>query len=147
MASIICFPLTSRETVSWYKPCPFNLLRINPRRCAPGHLGTRETIEGAGLRDYADLVIASVRHELDPPKPAVTPTHEAVVARVWVRVRDGKIEEGWNSFDFDALPTGLACDCANGRARSVKAARAIEQPFAVTARRSVNAPTAPPQSP
>lgn len=48
---------------------------------AAGHLGTREAIDRAGMRDYADLVIALARNGLDLPKPSVTPAREARVAR------------------------------------------------------------------
>jgi hypothetical protein len=51
------------------------------RAYAGGKLGTRETIERAGLDDYADLIIAMARNNLDFPKPAETPEHEAHVAR------------------------------------------------------------------
>lgn len=48
---------------------------------AAGRLGTRQTIERAGLHDYADLVIALAQSGLDLPKPAMTPKHEARIAR------------------------------------------------------------------
>ena len=51
------------------------------RAYAAGALGTRQTIERAGLHDYADLVIALAQHDLDLPKPPATPTHEAHLAR------------------------------------------------------------------
>jgi hypothetical protein len=51
------------------------------RAYAAGRLGTRATIDRAGMHDYADLVIALVQNELDLPKPAATPAHEARVAR------------------------------------------------------------------
>jgi len=51
------------------------------RAYAAGRLGTRETINRTGMHDYADLVIALARNELDFPKPAATPAHEAAVAR------------------------------------------------------------------
>ncbi len=51
------------------------------RAYAAGQLGTRQTIERAGMQDYADLVIALAQAELDFPKPAVTAAHEAQIAR------------------------------------------------------------------
>ena len=51
------------------------------RAYAAGRSGTRQTIERAGLHDYADLVIALAQNELDLPKPAATPAHEAHLAR------------------------------------------------------------------
>jgi hypothetical protein len=48
---------------------------------AAGRLGTRETIDRVGLHDYADLLIALVRNDLDFPKPAGTPAREANMAR------------------------------------------------------------------
>ena len=48
---------------------------------AAGRLGTRQAIEKLGLHDYADLIIALARHDLDLPKPADTPRHQANVAR------------------------------------------------------------------
>jgi hypothetical protein len=51
------------------------------RAYAAGRAGTRDTIERAGLDDYADLVIALAQNDLDLPKPAGTPAHEANVAR------------------------------------------------------------------
>jgi len=47
------------------------------RDYAAGRLGTREAIRRAGLDDYADLIIALVRHDLDLPKPADTPERRA----------------------------------------------------------------------
>ena len=44
---------------------------------AAGRLGTRETIEQAGLDDYADLIIALAHLGLDLPKPPSTPEHDA----------------------------------------------------------------------
>jgi hypothetical protein len=52
------------------------------RAYAAGQLGTRSAIERAGLHDYADLVIALVQNDLDLPKPAETPKHDAHLARV-----------------------------------------------------------------
>lgn len=40
------------------------------RTYAAGQLGTRSAIEGAGLDDSADLVIALAQHGLDFPRPA-----------------------------------------------------------------------------
>lgn len=51
------------------------------RGYAAGLLGTRETIERAGLHDYADLIIAMAQNDLDFPRPRSTPTHDAHVAR------------------------------------------------------------------
>jgi hypothetical protein len=47
------------------------------RAYAAGLLGTRQTIERAGLQDYADLVIALAQNDLDFPKPSDTPRHRA----------------------------------------------------------------------
>jgi hypothetical protein len=47
------------------------------RDYAAGLAGTRQTIERAGLQDYADLVIALAQNDLDFPKPADTPKHRA----------------------------------------------------------------------
>jgi len=60
---------------------------INPdqldvlRAYAAGQLGTRRAIEALGAHDYADLVIGLAQNDLDFPKPAATPTHEAHLAR------------------------------------------------------------------
>jgi hypothetical protein len=51
------------------------------RAYAAGQLGTRQTIERAGMHDYADLVIALAQTDMDFPKPATTPLHEAHFAR------------------------------------------------------------------
>jgi hypothetical protein len=51
------------------------------RAYAAGQLGTRQTIERAGMHDYADLVIALAQTGLAFPKPAATPRHEANLAR------------------------------------------------------------------
>ncbi len=51
------------------------------RSYAAGQIGTRETIERSGLNDYADLVIALSQNDLDFPRPALTPTHDAHLAR------------------------------------------------------------------
>lgn len=51
------------------------------RAYADGKLGTRETIERAGLHDYADLLIAMSQNDLAMPKPADTPERAANVAR------------------------------------------------------------------
>jgi hypothetical protein len=48
---------------------------------AAGRLGTRATIDRAGMHDYADLVIALAQNDLDLPKPPATLAHEARVAR------------------------------------------------------------------
>lgn len=50
------------------------------RSYAAGRLGTRQAIERAGLRDFADLVIAMAQNNLDFPRPADTPKHTAQVA-------------------------------------------------------------------
>ena len=49
---------------------------------AAGRLSTRAAIERAGLRDYADLIIALAQNDLAFPRPAATPAHEAQLARV-----------------------------------------------------------------
>jgi hypothetical protein len=51
------------------------------RAYAAGHIGTRRAIEAIGAHDYADLVIALMQSDLDFPRPAATPTHEANLAR------------------------------------------------------------------
>ena len=51
------------------------------RDYAAGRGGTRATIERAGLHDYADLVIAMAQNDLDFPKPTLTPTHDAHLAK------------------------------------------------------------------
>ena len=51
------------------------------RAYAAGRLGTRETIDRAGMHDYADLVIGLARNNLAFPKPPETPAREARVAR------------------------------------------------------------------
>jgi len=51
------------------------------RDYAAGRGGTRATIERVGLRDYADLVIALAQNDLDLPKPALTPMHDAHLAK------------------------------------------------------------------
>jgi hypothetical protein len=51
------------------------------RAYAAGQIGTRRAIDAIGAHDYADLVIALVQSDLDFPKPAATPTHEANLAR------------------------------------------------------------------
>jgi hypothetical protein len=62
-------------------------IQLNPqqletlRAYASGGLGTRQTIERAGLHDYADLVIAMAQNGLDLPKPSRTSAHDANVAR------------------------------------------------------------------
>ncbi|HEY5300874.1 MAG TPA: hypothetical protein VIJ55_09390 [Acetobacteraceae bacterium] len=51
------------------------------RDYAAGLVGTRETIRRAGLHDYAELVIALARHDLDLPKPSDTPRRRAHLER------------------------------------------------------------------
>jgi hypothetical protein len=51
------------------------------RDYAAGLVGTRETINRAGLNDYAELIIALVRNDLDLPKPADTPERRAHLQR------------------------------------------------------------------
>lgn len=51
------------------------------RAYSAGRLGTREAIERAGLDDYADLVIAIARADLDLPKPAKSARRAAAIAR------------------------------------------------------------------
>jgi hypothetical protein len=51
------------------------------RAYAAGRLGTRATIDRAGMHDYADLLIALAQNDLDLPKTAATQAHEARVAR------------------------------------------------------------------
>jgi hypothetical protein len=51
------------------------------RQYAGGMLGTREAIARAGLGDFADLVIALARNDLDLPKPADTPQRREHIAR------------------------------------------------------------------
>jgi hypothetical protein len=51
------------------------------RAYAAGQIGTRATIERAGMHDYADLVIGMARNDLAFPHPPATPTHEANLAR------------------------------------------------------------------
>jgi hypothetical protein len=51
------------------------------RDYAAGLLGTRRAIERAGLEDYAELVIALSKHDLDLPKPADTPERRANLER------------------------------------------------------------------
>ncbi len=58
-------------------PAQFDALRAY----AAGQCGTRETIDRAGMHDYADLVIGLARNDLAFPKPSATPAHEARVAR------------------------------------------------------------------
>jgi hypothetical protein len=52
------------------------------RAYGAGQLGTRRAIEAMGAHDYADLVIALAQNDLDFPKPAATPAHEAHLAHV-----------------------------------------------------------------
>jgi hypothetical protein len=49
------------------------------RDYAAGLVGTRETMQRAGLGDYAELIIALARHDLDLPQPADTPQRRANV--------------------------------------------------------------------
>lgn len=51
------------------------------RDYAAGLVGTRETINRAGLDDYAELVIALVRQDLNFPKPEDTPERRAHLER------------------------------------------------------------------
>jgi hypothetical protein len=51
------------------------------RDYAAGLLGTRRAIERAGVEDYAELVIALARHDLDLPKPVDTPERRANLER------------------------------------------------------------------
>ena len=51
------------------------------RAYVAGRLGTRAVIERAGLRDYADLIIALSQNDLEFPRPAATPAHDAQLAR------------------------------------------------------------------
>ena len=51
------------------------------RAYAAGNLGTHQTIERAGVRDYAELVIALVQNDLDLPRPTASPRHDAHLAR------------------------------------------------------------------
>jgi hypothetical protein len=46
------------------------------RDYAAGRLGTRQAMELAGVRDYAELIIALVQHDLGLPKPADTPLRQ-----------------------------------------------------------------------
>jgi hypothetical protein len=51
------------------------------RSYSAGRLGTRTTIERAGLRDYGDLIVALAQNDLDFPRPLSTPTYEAHLVR------------------------------------------------------------------
>ncbi len=51
------------------------------RTYAAGQLGTRAAIQSAGLEDYADLVIALAQNDLEFPRPALTPRHDAHLAK------------------------------------------------------------------
>ena len=51
------------------------------RDYAAGLVGTRETMRRAELGDYAELVIALVKHDLDLPKPSDTPQRRAHLER------------------------------------------------------------------
>ena len=51
------------------------------RDYAAGLVGTRETMRRVELGDYAELVIALVKHDLDLPKPADTPQRRAHLER------------------------------------------------------------------
>jgi hypothetical protein len=51
------------------------------RDYAAGLLGTRRALERGGFDDYADLVIALSRHDLDLPRPAETPERQANLER------------------------------------------------------------------
>lgn len=54
------------------------------RDYAAGLLGTRHAIEKAGVEDYAELVIALAKHDLDLPKPADTAKRQANIERARV---------------------------------------------------------------
>jgi hypothetical protein len=51
------------------------------RDYAAGLLGTRRAMQQAGVEDYAELVIALARHDLDLPKPADTPERRTNLER------------------------------------------------------------------
>lgn len=51
------------------------------RDYAAGRLGTRQAMDRAGVRDYAELIIALSQHDLGLPKPADTPRRQAHLAR------------------------------------------------------------------
>jgi hypothetical protein len=51
------------------------------REYAAGLVGTRETMRRAEIGDYAELIIALARHDLDFPKPADTPQRRAHLER------------------------------------------------------------------
>ena len=51
------------------------------RDYAAGRLDTRHAMEQAGVEDYAELVIALARHDLNLPKPLDTPEHRANLER------------------------------------------------------------------
>ena len=51
------------------------------RDYAAGLLGTHRAIEKAGVEDYAELVIALAKHDLDLPKPADTAKRKANIER------------------------------------------------------------------
>jgi hypothetical protein len=51
------------------------------RDYAAGLLGTRRAMQQAGVEDYAELVIALAKHDLDLPKPADTPERRANLER------------------------------------------------------------------
>lgn len=51
------------------------------RRYADGHVGTRDTIEALGARDYGDLIVAMAQAGLAFPKPTASAAHDARVAR------------------------------------------------------------------
>ena len=46
------------------------------RDYAAGRLGTRQAMELARVRDYAELIIALAQHDLGLPKPADTPRRQ-----------------------------------------------------------------------
>ena len=50
------------------------------RRYSAGDVGTRQTIEALGMRDYADLIIAPAQTDLPFPKPAESAVHVAHIA-------------------------------------------------------------------
>ena len=52
------------------------------RDYAAGRLGTRDTIERAGLEDYGDLIVALAQNDLALPEPASSPERAARLARL-----------------------------------------------------------------
>jgi hypothetical protein len=78
------FVLVPRPTLEYEQNMSMHL---DPRQLdalrayAAGRLGTRDAIERAGMHDYADLLIGMAQNDLDLPKPAATPMHDAHLAR------------------------------------------------------------------